>query len=108
MDKKIKGVILFLGAYLLVFWIGFKSGTIYLRTQNKVQVERIEIPAPPPPVSTLFYLVERRNYGSYSAVNVDEISADSVTMKMFKNEKLRPLLKLRDIEIYDVNGEKIY
>lgn len=109
MLKKVKIAVILVGIYLIVFWIGFRAGGMYLRMQNKVQVERIEIPVvEPPPAPASFYLVERYNRGSYSSVDVSEISETSTTIKMFKNEKLRPLLKLRDIEIYNDSGEKIY
>lgn len=106
MDKKVKNVILFLCAYLLVFWIGFKSGAIYVRMRHKVQVEKIEVPAAPTPIS--YYIIEKNNYGSYSSVNYIEAGEDHTMIKMLKNEKLRPLLKVRDIEIYKADGERVY
>lgn len=112
MRKKIKIAILLIGIYLIVFWIGFKSGGIYLRMHNKIQAEKIEIAmqqeAPPeaPPID--FLLVEKINYDKYSTVNFEELHPVSIIMKIFNNEKLRPLLKLRNIEIYKGDGERIY
>lgn len=107
MDKKTKNVILFLCAYLLIFWIGFKSGAAYLRMHNKVQVEKIEIPVPPPP-QPMYLIVEKRDYGSYSNVDFTQVWEDNPIIKIFMNEKLRPLLKSRNIEIYRMNGERVY
>ena len=108
MDKKAKALILFFGAYLLVFWIGFKSGTIYLRMQNKLQVEMIDIARPPSSPLT-YYIVEKRDFGSYSNVIFQEVGEDDIIMKMFMNEKTRPLLKYRDIKIYNrTTGEQLY
>ena len=106
MDKKIRNIVIFSCVYLLIFWIGFKSGAAYLRMQNKIRVEKIEIPEPPPPV--FYYVVEKNNYGSYSNVNIVEVKKDNTLMKIFFNDKLRPLLKTRDIEIYTMDGDRIY
>lgn len=106
MDKKTKNIILFLCAYLLIFWIGFKSGVAYVRMQNKVQVEKIEVPAPQPPPS--YYIVEKYDYGNYSNVSFTEVYDNNPIIKIFMNEKLRPLLKTRNIEIYKMDGERIY
>lgn len=103
MDKKTRNVILFLCAYLLIFWIGFKSGAAYLRMQNKVQVEKIEVPVPPPPLLA-YYIVERVD----GNVSFTEVWETNPIIKFFMNEKLRPLLKTRNIEIYKMDGEKIY
>lgn len=103
MDKKTKTAILMLGAYLLVFAVGFKSGAAYLRMQRKVQAERIVIPDYPQ-----FYVVERHNYGSYSNVTFERADKNDAIIEIFMNEKLRPLLKLRDIKIYKSTGEQVY
>lgn len=103
MDKKIKIAILLLSVYLIVFWIGFKSGTIYLRMQRKVQVERIVMPEYPQ-----FYIVEKHDHGTYSDVTFDKANASDPIVEIFMNEKLRPLLKLRDIKIYKSTGEQVY
>ncbi len=107
MDKKTKNVVILLCAYLLIFWIGFKSGAAYLRMQNKVQVEMIEIPTPPPPLP-MYYVIEKRDYGSYSNVEFTQALEDNPIIKIFMNEKMRPLLKARNIEIYKADGERIY
>lgn len=103
MDKKIKTAILMLVVYLFVFGIGFKSGAAYLRMQRKVQVERILVRDYPE-----FYIVENHNYGSYSSVTFEKANKDSLIIDMFMNEKLRPLLKARDIKIYKPTGEQVY
>lgn len=108
MNKKTQAVILFLGAYLLVFWVGFKSGSIYLRMKNKIEVEKIQLPGnivPP----TIYCIVEKHNYGNFSTVSFQEASRQDTIMKIFFNEKLRHLLKLRDIKIYNQDtGEQVY
>lgn len=107
MDKKTKAIILFLGAYMLVFWIGFKSGTIYLRMKNRVQVEKVVTVVPPAPPQ--FYIVEKRDYGSYSAVTYESgDEGNNTIIQMFMNEKVRPLLKSRNIKIYKSTGEQVY
>jgi hypothetical protein len=103
MDKKTKAAILMLGVYLLVFGVGFKSGTAYLRMQRKVQVERIVVPDYPQ-----FYVVERHDHGSYSSVTFEKANKGDAIIEIFMNEKLRPLLKLRDIKIYKPTGEQVY
>ena len=103
MDKKAKIALLILGAYILIFWVGFKSGTTYARMQKKIQFERIEVPAAP-----CFYVVERQDYGNYSRVTFDAVGDSNAIIKMFMNEKLRPLLKSRDIQIYKETGERVY
>ena len=109
MGKKIKTVLLLLVVYLLVFWVGFKSGSIYVRMQKKMQVERVEIAVTPStPLPQTFYVVERLDYGNYSRETIEEAYSYSPIIKIFMNEKLRLLLKSRDIKIYAETGERIY
>lgn len=103
MDKKTKTAILMLGVYLLVFGVGFKSGAAYLRMQRNVQAERIVVPAYPQ-----FYIVERHDYGTYSNVTFEKADKNTAIIEIFMNEKLKPLLKLRDIKIYQSSGEQVY
>lgn len=103
MDKKIKTAILMLAVYLLVFGVGFKSGAAYLRMQRKVEIERVVVPDYPQ-----FYVVEKHDRGTYSDVTFEKANAGSPIIEIFMNEKLRPLLKLRDIKIYKQTGEQVY
>jgi len=103
MDKKIKIPVLMLVVYLIVFGIGFKSGMIYFRMQKKLQVERIVIPDYPQ-----FYIVERHDHGGYNSVTFTKANKDDPIIEIFMNEKLRPLLKQRDIKIYKPTGEQVY
>ena len=108
MGKKIKTALLLLAVYLLVFWVGFKSGTVFQRMQNKMQVEKVEIATPPNLSARLFYVVEKIDYGSYSRETVEEVNADNPIIRICTNEKLRPLLKSRDVKIYNGDGERVY
>jgi len=105
MDKKVKTTVLLLTLYLLVFSIGFKSGGSYVR-MKRFEVERIELPAPPKVEN--FYIVEKCDYGTYKSVAFQEVTDSNAIIKMYMNAKLRPLLKRRDIEIYNETGERIY
>lgn len=109
MAKKIKIAVLMLLAYLIVFGIGFKSGAAYLRMQKKIEVEKIEIAIPyNTPLPDIYYVVEKTNKGGYSEVTFRKVDDHDDLIHMLKNEKLRPLLKLRDLEIYRESGERIY
>ena len=103
MDKKTKAAILMLAVYLLVFGVGFKSGAAYLRMQRKVEVEKIFVPDYPQ-----FYIVEKHDYGTYSNTTFEKGDKNNTIIEIFMNEKLRPLLKLRDLQIYKSTGEKVY
>jgi len=107
MDKKIKIGLLLLGIYMLVFGVGFKVGAMYLRMQNRIRIESIEIPASKQQ-SDRYFIITRNNYGSYSQTDFVDADEGNVMIKIFKNEALRPLLKSRDMEIYKDTGERIY
>jgi hypothetical protein len=102
MGKKIKAAILLICVYLLVFWVGFKSGSMYLRMQQKAGDPKVAMEF------KQFYLVETNDYGTYSNVSFRKADANTLEIEMFMNEKLRPLLKLRDIKIYKETGERVY
>ncbi|MDD5496782.1 MAG: hypothetical protein PHP46_06790 [Candidatus Omnitrophica bacterium] len=106
MLEKIRRLVIFLLIYGLILAIGFKSGMSYNRMKNRLAVERIQILETVEPKK--YFIVEKYNYGNYSQVNFREENEKDVTMKFFFNESLRPLLKLRDIEIYTSKGERIY
>ena len=101
MAEKIRKMLMAMAVLALVFWAGYKTGEVLARMKT-VPVERIA-PAP-----KRFFIVEKHNVGSYSYVTFEETGEENPTIKFFFNEKLRPLLKLRDIEIYTDKGDKIY
>lgn len=105
MSKKTRTVILFLIGYTIALLVGFRSGEVYNRMKNRVMVEKVEMPAEPTRVVNRYYAVEisRGNDASYS-----EFSENDVLIKIFNNEKLRPLLKLKNIQIYNKDGERLY
>lgn len=107
MSKKIKIAIVLLGVYLLVFLVGFKSGSAYMRMQKNIQFDRVEVAVAPADPET-FYVVENIDYGGYSRETIEDAYPTSTIIKVFMNEKLRPLLKSRDIKIYNEAGERIY
>ena len=109
MGKKIKTIFLLLSVYLLVFWVGFKSGSIRARMQKRIQVEKVEVavtPATPRP--EVFYVFEKHDYGNYRSETIEEAYSNSPIIKVFMNEKLRHLLKDRDMQIYKESGERLY
>ncbi|MDD5421821.1 MAG: hypothetical protein WC592_01205 [Candidatus Omnitrophota bacterium] len=104
MEKSIKRLIIFLLVYLVLFWIGFRSGEIYNRMKNKVAIERVIIPQSP----RYYYIVENSTGNWGSTVTFSRVGEDDTILQFFFNEKLRPLLKLRDLKIYKNDGERIY
>lgn len=115
MDKARRVVIVCL-VYFLVFWIGLKSGEAYYRMRNKLEADKQRLLSPPAPVlpepvkpgPRVYFTVERFDRGNYTTVNFEEISETSPIIKFLSNEKLKPLLKLRDIQIYAETGERVY
>lgn len=101
MAERVRKTLMVLAVLALVFWAGYKTGEVLARMKTVI-VERIA-PAP-----KRFFIVEKYSYGSYSHVSFDEVGEDHPVVKFFFNEKLRPLLKLRDIKIYTDKGENIY
>lgn len=107
MENKKRNIVIFIGAYLLVFWVGFNSGSIYSRMHKTMKFEQVELAkAVTPPA--VYYVLENKDYGNYKAVTFNEIYENDILIKMLKNEKLKPLLKERDMSIYDAEGNKIY
>ncbi len=108
MSEKIRRVIIFFIVYGLIFLIGFKTGITYLRMKTKIEVEKVLIKDEEVAGPKVYYIVEKYNYGSHSHVFFYEQNDNDVIMKFFYNEKLKPLLKMRDIKIYTKEGEEIY
>jgi hypothetical protein len=111
MDK-IRKVILLIGIYFLIFWIGFKSGESHFRMVKKMEEQQaklaIPVTAPVPEKIRQFYIVEKRFYGTHSIITFDRVNENHEVIAFFLNRKLRPLLKLRDIKIYTQEGDRIY
>jgi len=110
MHKKARTIITLLLVYVLMFWIGFRSGEIYSRSKKKLEVVIVPRPLPPLPPSLIrtFYVVEKQDYGKYSQVNFSEINEKDITIKFFLDKRLRPLLKMRNLKIYTSKGGRIY
>ena len=108
MSEKIRRVIIFFIVYGLIFWIGFKTGVIQNRMKNKVIIEKMLIKQEEVAENPAYYIVEKYNYGTYSQVAFRLETENDLTIKIFLNEKLKPLLKLRDIQIYTTEGEQVY
>lgn len=89
--------------YVLALWIGFRSGEIYNRMKNKVQIEKIAVTSLTQP--KIFFVVEKKDNGD---VEFSKAGEEDVIIKFLYNEKLKPLLKRKDIEIYDSKGARIY
>ena len=114
MSEKTKRVMMFLAVYILIFWIGFKSGGIYQASKIRItafntgKTQAATLDLPDVRENREYYIVEKFNYGTYTVVDFTESGKGHVIMKIFFNEKLRPLLKLRDIEIYTDTGDRLY
>lgn len=104
MAKEVRKIVWLLAVYIIIFWIGFRSGEIYNRIKNKVKIENVVIPVGMPEPRK-FYIVETDRLGGISFADVDETD---VRIKFFLNKNLKPLLKLRNLKIYTVRGERIY
>lgn len=104
-EKNALKIIMFLIIYALIFWVGFRSGEIHNRMNNKLQLENVPRQRN---IDRRFYLVEKHDFGIYKSVSIEEISEDSVIMKFYFNRKLRPLLKNRKLKIYTPRGVRIY
>lgn len=107
MVRKTIKLALFLSIYLIALWIGFRSGEMYNRMRNKVQVETIAIPTAQEP-DDIFYVVEEHDYGAYKAVEFAQIYESHIFMRFLRNSNLKPLLGRRKIEIYNLKGDRIY
>lgn len=105
MGNKVRKVVLFLFLYSAVLWIGFKLGESYQRSTTKIDVEKIKIPAKE---DRVYYLVEEHNSGGNSYFTFDKVNDLNVNICFLNNEKLRPLLKLKNVSIYSEEGQKLY
>ena len=104
MAAKAKSVIILLAVYVLIFWVGFRAGEIYNRVEKGFRLERIAVPVQN---VDAYYIVEERG----SAVEFTKCAVsdtNNAIMDIYNNEKLRPLLKLKKIQIYDSKGDRIY
>lgn len=113
MFKKTKTIIMLLSVYILIFWVGFKSGEIHHRMSNKRKVEKIAFPVPEQSKKKLYYIIEKVviekvNHDHYTTLELTEVGANDMVIQFFLNKKLRPLLKLRNLRIYTSRGTRIY
>lgn len=111
MQKNVKTIVVLVLVYILVFYVGFKSGISYLRMKGKIKVESIEVPAPlpPAPAPVTYYIIEKMDRGTFSYYEYSEVSGRDIFIKLLHDQKLRHLLKLRDIQIYQQDtGERLY
>jgi len=106
MDKRIRQIILFLVIYGFLFLIGFKSGEAYHRMKNRLGFEKIDVTREAFPKR--YYIVETRDFGTYSDTTFNEVGDDDTVIRFYQNENLKPLLKLRKLSIYNLKGERIY
>ncbi len=107
MSKKAKDLISLIIISILLFWLGFRAGEMYNRIR-KMKIEKIAIPVPTPTPQKIFYIVEKVNYGAYSIVQFYPQKDDDPIIVFLYNEKLKHLLKLRDLQIYTFKGERVY
>jgi hypothetical protein len=101
--NKTRKTLLFLLIYIIIFWLGFKSGEVHNRIKDPAKLSEIMPPRP-----AIFYVVEKIDYGNYSRTQFSLIHPDNIIMHFLKNERLKPLLKLLDLQIYTEEGERIY
>lgn len=104
METKQKRIALFLVIYIVLLWVGFKSGVVYTRMRNKLAVEKVYVPNAP---KTEIYYVVSLNKAN-EVISYDEVDENSTVMKIYFNNELRPILKGSNIVIYDSKGNKIY
>ena len=108
MDKKYSRLALMLGVYIFLFWIGFKTGAVHTRMKNRINVETIKIPQIVKPEDKTYYIVERIDAVCHKDAVFTRTDERHPIIRFFLNKKLKPLLKLKDIEIFDDNGDRIY
>ena len=101
-----KMVVIAIAAYLVMLAIGFRAGQIYQRMKHTINIEKVVLPEAP--VVESFYIVEKKNYGTYENVEIYEAYNTHPYLKMIRNEKLRKLLEGRDLQIYTSDGQRIY
>ena len=101
--KRMRKVILFMVIYVSIFWIGFKFGEVHVRDTNSVKLREIM-----PPKPQLYYVVEKVNFGDYRRTQIETMTDANLIIRLFKNEKLKHLLKLLDVQIYTEKGERLY
>jgi len=99
MDKIRKALLLVL-IYLVIFWVGFRSGEIHYRTKKFSASQKISIQD--------YYIIETFHYGSHTIANFYRANEEDIVIKFLKDENLRPLLKMRDLKIYTPEGKRIY
>ena len=108
MDK-IRKVLLLLLVYALIFWIGFRIGEINNRVKRGFQVRDPEaIVVNDSRTQDYYYLVEDMDYGTYKYTNISEVAGNNAIIKFLYNEKLKPLLKKKNLKIYSASGEELY
>ncbi|MFA6078630.1 MAG: hypothetical protein WC779_02670 [Candidatus Omnitrophota bacterium] len=104
MAEKIRKLAIVLAAIFLVFWVGFKSGVASGRITNKLKMEAIKIPY----LEEMYFLVDITGEGASRNVTYRIVPESDIVMMLFRNPKLRELLKMRDMQIYTYAGDRIY
>lgn len=105
MDK-IRKIVLLLGVYLLIFWIGFKVGEAKHRMTSDMEEKKERLVQER--LVQEYYIVEKNNCGNCSSVSFQHANENSSIMRFYLNPKLRSLLKLGDVQIYTPEGKRIY
>lgn len=117
MAGKAKSIISLLVIYLVMFWIGFRSGEIYNRAKageiyNLIRAEEIYKRAKAKEMEAnlknTYFIIEKQKAGNYESVNFYEAEESHPIIKIFRNEKLKDLLKQGNIQIYTSDGKRIY
>ena len=104
--ENMRKIILLLAVYLLIFWVGFRMGEIHNRMKNRIKVEKIIIPAQSEIKS--YYVIEEASEANSGHVSFREVNGEDVMIKFLYNEKLKPLLKSRNLKIYTSEGDRVY
>lgn len=103
MEKKDRGLALFLALYVLIFVVGFRSGEIYNRMKRGYKAEKVVVPA-----SDVYYVVEERDCGAGRYTDVRECGSGDPLIQFLHNEKLKPILEQKKVRIYKSDGDRIY
>jgi len=106
MDGRVRKFLILGSLYVLALWIGFRAGEIYVRSTTKIQVQKILVPE----VNAIevYYVVEEVDYGTRKDWAFYTLDSNHAMIKCLFNEKLKPLLKLKKMQIYNAKGDRVY
>lgn len=102
MDKLIKKILVFLVVAIMVFWAAYKAGVLYksrMRAKFKIEMDQAASAK-----INYFYIIDEDD----SRKTFQYCSEGDPIIQFYMNEKVRPLLKIHRIRIYNPDGEQVY